>query len=1266
MLVRNYLNPVVKRYFFPAVAILVILGISFGGDYLLSRTLDARLAPLLTRELGLPVKLAPIKARLFQLKANSAELVMGDPSRPAVVARDIYVSLDWSDLFNLEIRLVDAIAGDLTLRLSRWPTNDDPWPTDYFFLDPWLPNDLQVSNGRYVQKDGDQIELSEFHWQREGDGGASLSVAREQNGKKLLLSSTLDSLDQLLALKDITLGMELQVDGMPESAVELTTTLTQPEGIGYTLFAQVETAGLNARISADSQETWSFPDTSQTNIPSLEVDKLQPLVTAYLDSLSDPEPGDESSPALSNLELPAHQGKVTVEKLAIGDEYAVNNGFEFSTGSEGLQISELVSHGPRGVLGGQFSLNNAGGAWQLDLDAEIKARDNEATLGEQYLGADWMWQNGKAQLSGSGSDLDTLMDSLEGDLSLEGFHRGQVNTPVKLTARLDNDPSKTSLDHMEIALGKGRILGSASLSPKDGRRLLQMDVTARDMDLAFLFEGTDVEPQAGVAIPSYLGSFPGIDLNWKLQIKDLLTPALSLSSAEIKLQRTPESGKLEIEAVGVTGGNMRLILDSNAVTGGASEVELSWELENLDLSELFHQDYLFHSRTSGRIDFSAKGKGLNNIFRAMTGRAELSTHIRQNNDDWGRKSSLEEQLELSGDAQLVIEEDRIFGIKIENLDIDSIQQDVSGTLSMVAERDPWFVAEFEAQKLDISGLIDLLPETTAQADRKDLLQTLNELGAARLSLSAKQAIYRDNTVSDLVLEVTSGEKLFNVDQLDFTLDGNPFRSQGGLTWKEKKAAFSGTASVNNFDLDRFLIQDPEFVHVPVSGSVDLTSEGEKFAELLANVNGRISLAATNPQLATQPTSRRNLQMKVRRLSDGLHADVSRFQWGNNDLRGTLVYHDRDRPMFEIDINGGSLSLELWEKQQDEPLGKAKGKEKSGFASAASTSARLVNDILRSPFRLFSGPGEADPGGKLFDSEPLPFDALNDYDATVTANLGKLESRAGTFGGLQVTAKLDHGRLDLQASATSFNSGNAELQLSVDASRVPPTIDLTGTTSNSFGPSGEPTFPRSAFFTISSVGSSTAEIASNLNGQLYLELGKGPFDYVNVSMLTSDVASSVAQTLIPGIEKTEPVLECGVALGVFKDGVGTTPFGYALRTDKANLIGRLEMDLKKELMELALDSRSREGVGLSVGNVFSNTIRVKGPLNNPQIVPHTTGLLWRGWAAFMTAGLSVVGESVIKRALSAENPCKSLKKDIRKEVCGTKEPMAGSPLVCGAA
>ena len=48
-----------------------------------------------------------------------------------------------------------------------------------------------------------------------------------------------------------------------------------------------------------------------------------------------------------------------------------------------------------------------------------------------------------------------------------------------------------------------------------------------------------------------------------------------------------------------------------------------------------------------------------------------------------------------------------------------------------------------------------------------------------------------------------------------------------------------------------------------------------------------------------------------------------------------------------------------------------------------------------------------------------------------------------------------------------------------------------------------------------------------------------------------------------------------------------------------------------LLLIKLDSRSREGLGISVSSVFSNSVQIRGPLMDPRIVPNSTGLAWRG-------------------------------------------------------
>jgi hypothetical protein len=269
---------------------------------------------------------------------------------------------------------------------------------------------------------------------------------------------------------------------------------------------------------------------------------------------------------------------------------------------------------------------------------------------------------------------------------------------------------------------------------------------------------------------------------------------------------------------------------------------------------------------------------------------------------------------------------------------------------------------------------------------------------------------------------------------------------------------------------------------------------------------------------------------------------------------------------------------------------------------------------------------------------------------------------GEFRDLKFHAKVDGGKLDLDASIGSINGGSIEMKVDYDTSLPAPAGKLTSTFRNIYSTPKLDTYPRSGFFELTSSGNSQAELAANLDGLTYMEFGKGILDYRGLAFLTSDMASGVFGALIPGAERKPPQIRCGVVLGQFQQGIGVTPYGYAIRTRRANLIGRIDVDLIKERIELQFDSRSRKGAGLSVGNVFSNTVRLQGPLTSPSIVPNTTSLLWRGWAAVMTAGISVVGESVLKRALVAATPCENIREEIQKSMCSGDDPVA-SPMVC---
>ncbi|MDH5171851.1 MAG: hypothetical protein OEW92_05490, partial [Gammaproteobacteria bacterium] len=94
-----------KRLILPGFALLALLALVYWGNRIIERTLDAELPGLLSRQLGIPVTLDPIRARVQTLAVRSPRLVMGDPANPALVATGVSVSLDWADLLHGEIRL---------------------------------------------------------------------------------------------------------------------------------------------------------------------------------------------------------------------------------------------------------------------------------------------------------------------------------------------------------------------------------------------------------------------------------------------------------------------------------------------------------------------------------------------------------------------------------------------------------------------------------------------------------------------------------------------------------------------------------------------------------------------------------------------------------------------------------------------------------------------------------------------------------------------------------------------------------------------------------------------------------------------------------------------------------------------------------------------------------------------------------------------------------------------------------------------------------
>ena len=1266
-------NPL-KRRIFVTVVILVVVALVFIGNPLAGRILDAKLGPLLADNLGLPVQLAPMRAHLLQLTAESDTLVMGNTGDPAVVATNVKVSLVLSALLRGEIRLQHASADNVMIRPSRWPSSDTPAPSDYRFLDPWLPADLQAATARYVSAAGEDYAVNGFHWQRNLLSGASARWWEQREAGEVTLDAELKSLKDLLLLAPVEIDITMEVMGKPDSQVSLTTNIQPSKTAAYSLLAEFRTADMSAQVNASGQEKWSLPDRSNTTIALLKIGQMFTLVDAYSDS----DPSKPTAEVLASkvplLSLPAHQGSVVINEVRLMNEVNTDTSFVVISNEQGVQIDSLSSTGPTGILTGELAVKSGPQGWAVTADATMQERTINAGVGSKYMGTDWLWSNGHATLDGSGDTWATLLNSLTGDLSLAGHYNNKQAMPVSIDARLDNASGELSLDHLMIVLGQGQITGSASLSENEPHTLT-MNLEANNLDLDFLVVDGRGETQPGVAIPEYLNIFPDINMNISLLAKGLEAPGVHLIESKTTLQRNAEGGTLSATGSGRNGGTFKLNLAAANKTSEVADFRLNAVFNRLDLSSAFRQPGANISRTSGKMSFEGSGKGISEVFKALHGDAELSLELRADNN-WQRPSATAEKILLSGEAYILTDSDRIVGVKVDRIRVDSFDQDLTGDISILSSHNPWLTADLQSKKLNVSTLRKLIPQHADDADASDLLSSLNNLGQTQLSLNVESLIFDDIALSNVLLEASSDTDLFDIKALNFNSHNGTAKSQGKVTWEGLQATLEATADLSDIDLDQFLIQGMEDQHVPVSGSAKVTSQGGNIGELVSSMSGYVDLQATEPQQGESLQTRRKLEMKATRLLDGMHAEITTLQWGASDLSGSIVYRRTTPRLLNVNIHSSALSLLPWEnaeisakakthkaKTQETKTQETKIPEK--LDSAINTTSEFVGDILLSPLRFLSDKSEEGdtPSAKLFSAEPLSIAATKNLKLRVDVELDSLESNVISARALSLKGSLTDGKWLIKANLGQASGGIAEATVNLDINTVPASLNFTSNFKNMRGLADQNTYPRSGFISIKSQGGSEAELAASTNGLLYIELGKGPFDYSSSALFTADLVSSIFTTLIPGIEREEPEVECGVVLALFKDGKGITPYGFALRTNDANLLGNIQVDLGKETMDMSLDSRGRQGVGISVGSVFSNTVDIKGPLADPSIVPNAASILVRGWAAVMTAGLSVLGESMVKRILASENPCPPINEHIVKDLCPKNALAASSEMVC---
>jgi len=266
-----------------------------------------------------------------------------------------------------------------------------------------------------------------------------------------------------------------------------------------------------------------------------------------------------------------------------------------------------------------------------------------------------------------------------------------------------------------------------------------------------------------------------------------------------------------------------------------------------------------------------------------------------------------------------------------------------------------------------------------------------------------------------------------------------------------------------------------------------------------------------------------------------------------------------------------------------------------------------------------GSGGGKSGGKLFSSDPLPFDALETIDANLDLTIGKLVYGGVTLADFKAPLKIEKGKLDLPLSA-QYRGRAITADIGVNARAKSVKLDAKSSAFD-FGQllkdSGTTDLlSAKADFAakLTGHGSSLHAIASSASGQTNFALGEGTINSRAFAMVSDDLVN----VLIPnGKSGDSAKLVCALSGFDFKNGVGTSK-ALALETDSLVTTGGGTVNLGTEYIDLLLKPKPKNPSLVSL----AFPVRLSGPLSAPSAGLDKTGVVTG--VATAVAGTALTG------------------------------------------
>jgi uncharacterized protein involved in outer membrane biogenesis len=359
-------------------------------------------------------------------------------------------------------------------------------------------------------------------------------------------------------------------------------------------------------------------------------------------------------------------------------------------------------------------------------------------------------------------------------------------------------------------------------------------------------------------------------------------------------------------------------------------------------------------------------------------------------------------------------------------------------------------------------------------------------------------------------------------------------------------------------------------------------------------------------------------------------------------RGTLHFAELGVTGDKVHLTGSRVALDHGSIELKGHVEFAESDKPTVVATLSSPSLEIINTAPEDGIAdAESEPADNAEAKRFFSVEPLEQSWLAALNLDLGIEVQQLTAGAETVSGLNATVLIDNGALHITPLAFTKGDGgfSADLSLipgddaySLSLSIKAQQLQLDAIASEHQEPHTVPPLDLSIEF--SGRGQTMHDIAASSSGSLSGRHHAGLVDMQNSGFLFSDFLSSVFRTINP-LAESEPFaeLECSIIEITIEDGVATI-VDLAAQLDRLMVVGDGKIDLGTEELDITVRTKTREGLGLSLGGVVNSLVAVGGTISEPSLTIDPAGSVTTAGAAVATGGISVLAKSLWDR-LSAE-------------------------------